>query len=466
MTPPIVQPMPDEPAAAHAGRLALFMGIGSQAEFEQWLRSAAHSLPAATSQTSRLEQLAAAVGMDSLSYAQQHSMLGVLRVAAQSKKLAAHGAIAGSNFSRRLGMLTQKPQSHICPKCVEEDLEHWHFSWFRRSHQLQGVDACLLHRTPLLKVRSSASWSMLPHHWLESGEVEESKQATGWIPTAFETRFGEVACAMLQRTAPYPLEPFVAAMSSRARYLGLRTSTNGVKSNLSDWIREVTPVEWTSVHWPELNCKPKGEFFFSLDSVLNCRTVASTGFAYVTALTALWDTSEEMYQTLTDLGHHPIEKASEKQSNLRGSTYWQGEIWEAYRKHQGRVRAMAPDLGVSATHLREKLNQLGLPSLHDVATSVVWRAYLRFEAGEPLLSACEAEGIDIGAVEPLIRLSCARVAVAARDILKPGQKTTEKIKRRSNQITKVQAVHLPATDRESDIDLDEAPLTSLLVQAT
>ena len=145
MTPPIVQPMPDEPAAAHAGRLALFMGIGSQAEFEQWLRSAAHSLPAATSQTSRLEQLAAAVGMDSLSYAQQHSMLGVLRVAAQSKKLAAHGAIAGSNFSRRLGMLTQKPQSHICPKCVEEDLEHWHFSWFRRSHQLQGVDACLLH---------------------------------------------------------------------------------------------------------------------------------------------------------------------------------------------------------------------------------------------------------------------------------------------------------------------------------
>jgi len=455
MTLPAVQPMPDEPAAAHAGRLALFMGIDSQSKFEKWLRCSAHLSPAVCAQASRLEQLAALVGMDPQCYAQQHSMLGVLRVAAKSNMLAAHGATAGSNFSKRMGMLTQKSQSHICPKCIAEDLDHWHFSWFRRSHQLQGVDACLLHQTPLLKVRSSASWSRLPHHWLESGEVEDSRQASGWIPTDFETRFGEVACAMLQRTAPYPLQPFVAAMASRARCLGLRTSTSGAKPNLSDWIREVTPGEWATVHWPELQGKRKGDFFFSLDSVLNCRTVPSTGFAYLTALTALWDTSEAMYQALTDLGQHPIDTVSEKWSNPRGSTYWQGEVWETYLKHQGRVRAMAPELGVNATYLREKLNQLGLPSLHDVVTSSVWRAFLRFEGGESLLSACEVEGVDVGAVEPLIRLSCARVATAAKNILKPGRKTTEKLKRTSNQITKVQALHLSATDRESDNDLEK-----------
>jgi hypothetical protein len=98
---------------------------------------------------------------------------------------------------------------------------------------------------------------------------------------------------------------------------------------------------------------------------------------------------------------------------------------------------------------------LGLPSLHDVVTSSVWRAYLRFEGGESLLSACEAEGVDVGAVEPLIRLSCARVATAAKDILKLGRKTTERIQRKSNQITKVQALHLSATDRGSDNDLDK-----------
>lgn len=260
---------------------------------------------------------------------------------------------------------------------------------------------------------------------------------------------------MLQRTAPYPLQPFVAAMASRARCLGLRTSKSGAKPNLSDWIREVTPVEWTAVHWPELQGKRKGDFFSSLDSVLNCRTVPSTGFAYLTALTALWDTSEAMYQALTDLGQHPIDAVSEKWSNPRGSTYWQGEVWEVYLKHQGRVRAMAPELGVNATYLREKLNQLGLPSLHDVVTSSVWRAFLRFEGGESLLSACEVEGVDVGAVEPLIRLSCARVATAAKNILKPGRKTTEKLKRTSNQITKVQALHLSATDRESDNDLEK-----------
>ena len=102
MTPAVVQPMQDEPAAAHAGRLALFMGIDSQSEFEQWLRCSAHLSPAVRAQASRLEQLAAVVGMDSQSYAQQHSMLGVLRVAAKSSMPAAHGGAAGSNFSKRM----------------------------------------------------------------------------------------------------------------------------------------------------------------------------------------------------------------------------------------------------------------------------------------------------------------------------------------------------------------------------
>lgn len=66
MTSPVVQPMPDEPAAAHAGRLALFMGIDSQGKFEQWLRCSAHLAPAVRAQASRLEQLAALVRQSEL----------------------------------------------------------------------------------------------------------------------------------------------------------------------------------------------------------------------------------------------------------------------------------------------------------------------------------------------------------------------------------------------------------------
>lgn len=440
MTAIAVQPMPDEPAAAHAGRLALFMGIDSQREFEQWLRRAAAVLPAAGAQTSRLEQLAAVMGMDSQGYAQQHSMLGVLRVAGKPGTLAPHGAMAGSNFNRRLGMLTQKPHAYICSKCVEEDLQHWHFSWFRRAHQLQGVDACLLHQTPLLKVRSEMPWSRLPHHWLESGEVEEAQQMIGWAPTAFEVRFGEVACALLQRPAPYSLGPFSTALSTRARELGLRTSVTGVKFTLSDCVREMAPAQWVAQHWPELKGKRAGEFFFGLDSVLNSRTVASTGVAYITALTALWDRSDEMHRVLANTAGQPAGKISGKGSNPRGLKFWQGDVWEPYLKHHGRVAAMAVDLGVDATHLGQKLNQLGLPPLRDVRTSASWRAYLRFAAGEPLLSACEAEGIGMEIVEPLIRLSCARVAAAAREVAKPGMKTARQAQQQNRQGPKGQPV--------------------------
>jgi len=173
-------------------------------------------------------------------------------------------------------------------------------------------------------------------------------------------------------------------------------------------------------HWPELMKKEPGGYFFGLDSALISRTVPSTGFAYATAMATLWDSSLEVRQVLNqrDVEDENSPGRTVKRRNAKDNAFWFGGFWEEYLEQRGRVRAIAPKLDIDPTHLREKFNQLGLPSLHDVATASRWRAFLSFEAGVPLSQACAAEGVSEVEVLKLIRLSCARVANAAKQIQK------------------------------------------------
>lgn len=446
MTYDVVQPMPDEPAIAHAGRMALFMGLDSAAEFDRLLADALTVKVPQRSKVPRLEQLALVVGMDPQLYAQQHSMLGVLRLAARPATLNPYGSPEAAAYSKRLGMLTQKTYTCICPQCAEEDLQHWHFSWFRRSHHLAGVDVCLVHKTPLLRVTSSSAWMQLPHQWLAAGEVQPDRFG-GRAPTDFDARLGEVACAMLQRKGPLPSVEFANALSMRAKHLGIRASVKGVRPNLSDRVKQTAPEEWTSVHWPELMTKSTGEFFFSLDSVLNSRTVPSSGFAYLTAMTVLWDKTEEMHQALSTLDARPRvgDAPTRHGPRDRGQAFWQAEVWDTYLRCQGRVRDMATELEMDPTYLRVKLRQLGLPPLSDVDHSPRWNAFLRFQAGEMLQEACDAEGVSMSELEPLIRICCARVAQAARGCLKSPRRGLHNLEQ-EDQGSKADAPGNPSID--------------------
>ena len=436
-----IEPMPGEPAIAHAGRTALFLGFSSAQKFNKWLKREWGQGDISGTNSPRLAQLAGVADMSSDDYARQHSMMAVLRVGARPADLGFYGAPKGANFTKRLGMLTQKTGAHLCPQCVEEDLAHWKFSWFRRTHQLQGVDWCPSHRTLLVKVKGSNPWALLPQHWMEKGEVEgPNLGASDLESNDFVLRFTEIACALLERPRPLHLGRLARLLGDRARELGLRTSQDGVKANLSDHVLRSAPQGWLICHWPELVDKKPGSFYFGLDNTLISRTVPSTGFAYATALTALWPTPLQVHQMLTqiDVEDAPTGEKSVKRSIAKDPAFWHGGFWDEYIEQQGRVRAMAPRLGMHPTHLREKFNQLGLPSLHDVGTAPRWRAYLSFEAGKSLSAACAAEGVSEAEVLELIRLSCARVALGARQVLKsqaealtePGRPSAKPVKRK------------------------------------
>jgi len=411
----VVQPMPDEPAIAHAGRVAFFKGVSDKRAMDCWLAKAA-AKAGVDERAPRLRQLAAVSGMSSTDYARQHSLLGVMRVAAKPEFMAAHGAEEGDGFSRRLGMLTQKSHAYLCQTCAKEDVEHWRFSWFRRIHQVQGVDWCPSHHLPLLKVTAKDPWSHLPQHWIEDGEIEDSHRPDAFEEGGFEARYIEIACELLEKSGPCRADALATALKSRARELKIRTSVAGVKGNLSDRVQEMAPDAWIGGAWPQLQSKAKGRFLEGLDSLLARQTGQVKGLAYVTAMTVMWDSSLMVHNLLRHLdslqSSSPRMPQETRRINLPAS-YWQGEFWSVYLKNQGRVGAIATELGLDRSYVGEKLRQLGLPSLYGVSTASRWRALLRFQQGESMLIACQRENAKLEEVEALVRLSCARVASAA-----------------------------------------------------
>ena len=88
---------------------------------------------------SLLEQVATIAVTSVTDYARQHSLLPTLRVADRDTAPTLHGSTDRRGIVKIIGSRLHTDKVHLYPSCVAEDLSHWSFSWFRRTHNLAGV---------------------------------------------------------------------------------------------------------------------------------------------------------------------------------------------------------------------------------------------------------------------------------------------------------------------------------------
>jgi hypothetical protein len=91
-----------------------------------------------------------------------------------------------STFSRR-----SRPGAWLCTACVEEDLEFWGFSYWRRRHQIPGLYHCDKHTVPLGVVYEEKTLSRPPHHWLDAITIADEEEF-GYRENPHIARFLEV----------------------------------------------------------------------------------------------------------------------------------------------------------------------------------------------------------------------------------------------------------------------------------
>lgn len=421
-----VTPMDQELAKGHAGRIAWVNAMDSnQAEFDRLIAASSHlSSQVPCEGRSWLSQLASLSAMTETEYARKHSMLPAFRVAANHGEDLIHGDAQGESFSRHLGMRTQKPGAYLCKACVKVDLEKKQLSWYRREHHLYGIDWCSTHEQPLFRVTAPNPWSVLPQHWVEDAQLEvENTDIPEESDMVFLRRYAEIAETLLERGRPLDVRVMGYLMRKRAQNLGFRTSVNGQRSTISDYIGRHAPAQWLKTHYNHIATKGKTGFLTKIDAAVISRTIPAQGHVYGLVLASLFDTAQEAMRYL-DTSVPPEVTQDFKTPMRRDSKFWHGEFWEIYEKFDGQTTEIAESLGMYHQYLQEKMTTLGMPSLHNVTFSRSWRALVRLHKGESFRRSCELEHVDERELEFLLRTVNPKVVNVVRRILEDG--STEK----------------------------------------
>lgn len=288
-----LQPMPDEVSAGHLGRLRWLNEWPDRLTATQSLQRTLKAHGVESESPDAFFLLAAIADMPPTDYARLHSMLAVRRVASDLTAGVLHGEIQGAVCAARTyGVWLPRGLPLVCVHCIREDLNHWGFSWYRRSHQLIGVDWCEKHGHGLSRVHSRDPFWLTPYWHLKLGSTVGIDPYADRLEAVsdFVRRFVAVSSASLLMAAPVRSSAISARLAQRARSMGLQLG-GGPGRALSRLICEQAPTPWLREHFPDvLANQESGET--PVDKALRREGFVADGQYYLLAMAALYEDAD------------------------------------------------------------------------------------------------------------------------------------------------------------------------------
>lgn len=284
----VFAPLPDEFPEAHAGRVALFhCGPTKPHRRTSFIQRFSEAVVEGAGALPLVGQLAALSGMSRIDYALQHSFLPAFRVADYESHPTPHGARNSELTIPRFGAKLQVERVHLCRDCVKEDIASRSYSWYRRIHNLPGVEVCRFHARALERVSAQDPWRLLPHQWMARGETvlgEIDLSAKGELE--FQCRLHSSYEFLLALKAPFNWHELSWVLLRRSREL---MHDQSFVPSLSDIAARYIPGNWF-----ERNCIDRWRWKLFLDRVREFLISPAHGFLLATALATLFDDPEEI----------------------------------------------------------------------------------------------------------------------------------------------------------------------------
>lgn len=289
-------PMPDELAVGLAGRLARLNGISSTKQLISLLRQE-HSN---NKQTPAIWILASALSMDVHAFAAAHTLLPV-RYPISAYVGLPNEANAFKQRAFLMGMATVGSNIFFCTDCAKEQTLLSGFSYWKRQHQLEGLEWCLVHRLPLIKRLSSDAY-VQPHTTTEVHTVNLISQVelAPELESEVLNQLFRIQLEWLSSSEPIALEAWSEVISRRCESLGLRRGEVGHRTTASDVIRDRFPMSWLQRYIPEIVNKAPGQFLRKIDGACIDKHVTYPSLACAALLAALFDSAEQALKQLRE----------------------------------------------------------------------------------------------------------------------------------------------------------------------
>lgn len=292
-----VAPMADEYFATYAGRVANVHGTSSIGDLSSYLNGGS----ALRSWLKYLPLLAHTASLDLESFVELHTSyalntLFVLDVPHFARPFSHWTALNIRNLTAPV------PWLKSCPDCVAEDFDYWKFSYWRRSHQIPGVEWCPKHKKLLIAsnlrphVGNCASPSDHIYDSL-SPQIDLPKS-----PRKIASRYTEIIFGLLEARGKFTHSQLVDLLNARAEKRGGLYASSKKGRTLSAVIKYSSPGEFTWAQ--ELLRRPGSSCTFDLEVQLRklfLRGGRMQTEAYALAMAVLFLSADEALRGLLEI---------------------------------------------------------------------------------------------------------------------------------------------------------------------
>ena len=393
---------PDELARAYAWRLRSDNVISSNDELSAALGAAEIEGNKGIYATEKSAALLRRLGMTSAQLVCEHSLVPVTKCVATFDLSSPTRPDFGDGWY--LGFaLWSTGHARLCRDCVSEDLTYLGISYWRRSHQLLGITWCTKHQRPLSELRRHNAFSRSPR--LALGEVVDLPARDVEVATKSEVvnRYAGILEGLLD-SATSPVHSACAAhvIRRQASLEGLRVMPRGEARYLSDAVRQQVPQRWLEVHFPASQSKRPREFAAWIDQAGHARTKPVGATTFALALAVLWPNPDDALSAFLRANDNSQDSVRPRRKRVDLSEQAMRELW---LRNRGRHHRIAQEVGMCHKQVRAKFTELGLVAVGHTEFQRIEAAKERFVRGQSIVSASRAEGVEVEAVEALIRAS-------------------------------------------------------------
>lgn len=237
-------------------------------------------------------------GLSRDTYIREHTLLPFLRAIRSERNPTTFSTSPDGDVMALQGGLTKLTTTAVCycTKCCAEDQSFWGLSYWRRTHQIPGLDYCPKHLNSLRRIKSRTLPATQPHECHDNGNATASTQS---LPVR---TYVEIAFALLEMTTPLAREVVRERLTMRAWQLGLVIKADRRLKGpyVSDLAMERFPQEWLQTHFPTLVKKKLGAPAI-LDFLVTQHGVWGTGDRYALALATMFDAPADAMACLLGL---------------------------------------------------------------------------------------------------------------------------------------------------------------------
>jgi len=309
-------------------------------------------------------------------------------------------------------MHTGKNGSWFCASCVSDDLAIYGMPYWRRIHQIIGVEWCYRHRHKLSGLTSHEAFDAAP-------PIDKSKDKfiVPAGPISLDDaepvirRYATIAQVFLEKTSLFDLRKTATLLEDQ--FAAVKNLDQHNKSAAVGQIADTVPEYWKE-RISNLRTKSQANDIFNLSKLFGHLQVPLDTERYVLALALLFETSEA---ALRNLDHATNMDVCAEIS--RGSTgrefWWSQDILRDYARHRGCHYSFSVHRGLNYARTSNALATHGLPDFSKLEDRKK-QALKAFFEGEPLIGVCQTYGLEAKEVENFLRIAGNRLAKGLQEM--------------------------------------------------